>query len=82
MAIAALNVAREMGVAVPEQLSIIAWEDSALCRTVRPAMTVLQRDIVDYGRTCTSTLLAHIAAGEPQSRRLPEATLIRRESSR
>jgi len=82
MAVAALSVAREMGLAVPEQLSIIAWEDSALCRTVRPTMSVLHRDIVDIGRTCTSTLLAHNADGEPLSRQLPEATLIRRESSR
>jgi DNA-binding LacI/PurR family transcriptional regulator len=82
MAVAALSVAREMGLAVPEQVSIVAWEDSALCRTVRPTMTVLQRDIVDYGRTCTSTLLSHIADGEPLSRQLPEATLILRESSR
>lgn len=82
MAVAALSVAREMGRAVPDQLSIIAWEDSALCRTVRPAMTVLRRDIVEYGRTCTSTLLAHIAGGEPLSRQLPEATLILRASSR
>ena len=82
MAVAALSVAREMGVPVPERLSIIAWEDSALCRTVRPAVTVLQRDIVDYGRNCTSALLSHIADGIPVSRRLPEATLILRESSR
>jgi DNA-binding LacI/PurR family transcriptional regulator len=82
MAVAALSVAREMGLAVPEQLSIIAWEDSALCRTVRPAMTVLHRDIVDYGRACTSTLLAHIAGGRPSTRQLPESTLILRESSR
>ena len=82
MAVAALSVAREMGRTVPGQLSVIAWEDSALCRTVRPAVTVLHRDIVDYGRTCTTTLLAHIAGGEPLSRQLPEATLILRESSR
>ncbi|GAA2534604.1 LacI family DNA-binding transcriptional regulator [Winogradskya humida] len=82
MAVAALSVAREMGVAVPEHLSIIAWEDSALCRTVRPALTALHRDIVDYGRTCMTTLLAHISASEPLTRQLPKATLILRESSR
>ncbi|WP_239164080.1 LacI family DNA-binding transcriptional regulator [Actinoplanes palleronii] len=82
MAVAALSVAREMGLDVPGQLSIIAGEDSVLCRTVRPAVTVLRRDIVGYGRTCTTTLLSHIADGQPLSRQLPDATLVLRASSR
>nr|WP_232345138.1 LacI family DNA-binding transcriptional regulator [Actinoplanes awajinensis] len=81
MAVAALSVAREMGLDVPGQLSIIAGEDSVLCRTVRPAVTVLRRDIVGYGRTCTATLLSHIAGGEASSRQLPDATLVLRGST-
>ena len=49
MAAAALNVAQEMSIAVPDELSIVAGDDSQLCILVRPALTALARDIPAYG---------------------------------
>ena len=49
MAIAGLGVAQEMGLAVPADLSIVAWDDSTLCRLVHPSLTALRRDIPAYG---------------------------------
>ena len=40
MAVAGLGVAVEINIAVPAQLSILAWEDSPICRVVHPAVTV------------------------------------------
>ena len=50
MAVAGLGVAVEMGIDVPAQLSIVAWDDSALCRLVRPSLTAISRDVVGHGR--------------------------------
>lgn len=69
MAVAGLGVAHELGLAIPEQLSIVAWDDSPLCRLTHPALTSLTRDIPAYGATCAETLLTLIGANkdaEPQ----------------
>ncbi|THV28608.1 LacI family DNA-binding transcriptional regulator [Glycomyces paridis] len=70
MAVAGLGVAHELGVAVPEELSIVAWDDSPLCRLTHPTLTSLTRDITAYGSRCAELLLARIGErganpGEP-----------------
>jgi DNA-binding LacI/PurR family transcriptional regulator len=60
MAIAGLAVAQEMGLTVPGDLSIVAWDDSPLCRLVHPPLTALSRDIAAYGAQATRQLLAAI----------------------
>ncbi|PZF93252.1 LacI family DNA-binding transcriptional regulator [Micromonospora deserti] len=69
MAIAGLSVAQEMGLIVPADLSIVAWDDSPLCRLVHPPLTALGRDIPAYGAHAARRLLAVIggaAAGAVQ----------------
>lgn len=60
MAIAGLGVAQEMGLTVPTDLSIVAWDDSALCQVVHPPLTALRRDIPAYGAHAATLLLATI----------------------
>ncbi|GAA3291152.1 LacI family DNA-binding transcriptional regulator [Dactylosporangium vinaceum] len=64
MAVAGLSVAHELGVAVPGQLSIVAWDDSPVCRLLHPPLTALTRDIGAYGVRAAHLLLAAIA-GDP-----------------
>lgn len=61
MAIAGLAVAREMGLAVPGDLSIVAWDDSPLCQLVHPPLTAVGRDIPAYGAHAARLLLDSIA---------------------
>jgi DNA-binding LacI/PurR family transcriptional regulator len=49
MAVSGLSAAQRMGVDVPGDLSIVAWDDSVLCELVHPALTALHRDIVAVG---------------------------------
>ncbi|MFE1169853.1 LacI family DNA-binding transcriptional regulator [Nocardiopsis sp. NPDC058789] len=63
MAVAGLGVAAEMGVDVPGQLSIVAWDDSALCRLVRPSLTAISRDVVGHGRQVAG-MLGRVLDGE------------------
>ncbi|GGS32820.1 LacI family DNA-binding transcriptional regulator [Actinokineospora fastidiosa] len=60
MAVAALGVAQELGFAVPEDLSIVAWDDSTLCSLVRPALTAVRRPIVERGAAAVRLLLSVI----------------------
>lgn len=63
MAVAGLAVAQEMGLTVPGDLSIVAWDDSPLCRLVHPPLTALGRDIPAYGAHAARQLL-RVIAGE------------------
>jgi DNA-binding LacI/PurR family transcriptional regulator len=63
MAIAGLISAQRMGLEVPAELSIVAWDDSPLCELVHPPLTALSRDIPAYGAHAARTL-AQVANGE------------------
>jgi DNA-binding LacI/PurR family transcriptional regulator len=58
MAVAGVSVAHEMGVEVPGDLSIMAWDDSVLCEITHPPLTALSRDSTAYGRQAAENLLA------------------------
>jgi DNA-binding LacI/PurR family transcriptional regulator len=64
MAIAGMSVAQEMGLRVPADVSVVAWDDSPLCQLTHPPLTALSRDIPAYGAHAARRLLAAIA-GEP-----------------
>lgn len=57
MALAALGVARELGVGVPDDVSIVAWDDSTICQAAYPQITALRRDIPAFGAAAASLLL-------------------------
>jgi DNA-binding LacI/PurR family transcriptional regulator len=81
MAVAALNVAQEMRVSVPTELSIVAGDDSQLCVLVRPALTALAWDIQAYGVHTARVLLAAIDGQAPSSYRETAARLVVRAST-
>jgi DNA-binding LacI/PurR family transcriptional regulator len=67
MAAAGLGVAHRTGVSVPDEVSIISWDDSALCELMHPALTALHRDIAGAG-SLAARLLRELSAGErPES---------------
>jgi DNA-binding LacI/PurR family transcriptional regulator len=49
MALAGVAAAQRAGLEVPGDLSVVAWDDSALCELVHPAVTALRRDIAAAG---------------------------------
>ncbi|HTJ31849.1 MAG TPA: LacI family DNA-binding transcriptional regulator [Dactylosporangium sp.] len=81
MALAGLGVAAEMHIAVPHDVSILAWEDSPLCQLVHPALTVLQRNITDYGMRTARLLFELLDGHPPRSVRYGNAVLVVRDST-
>ncbi|MFG2526647.1 LacI family DNA-binding transcriptional regulator [Streptomyces sp. NPDC048516] len=63
MAVAGASVAAGRGIPVPAALSIVAWDDSALCRVTHPRLTALVRDTPAFGRLAAGELLAVLDGG-------------------
>ena len=81
MAVAALSVAREMDVSVPDELSIVSGEDSELTVLVNPSLTALSRDVAAYGAAAARALLELVDGGPATSRELDAAHLVPRGST-
>jgi DNA-binding LacI/PurR family transcriptional regulator len=62
MAVSGLGAAQQMGVDVPAELSIVAWDDSAFCQVVHPPLSALSRDVAAYGAHAARAL-AQVVAG-------------------
>jgi DNA-binding LacI/PurR family transcriptional regulator len=60
MAVAGLAAAAELGVAVPAQLSLVAWDDSTLCRLASPALTTMSVDVHQFGVSVAESVLERI----------------------
>ncbi len=49
MAVAGLSAALALGIRVPEDVSMVAWDDSVLCTYTYPGLTALSHDVVAFG---------------------------------
>ncbi|GGR39343.1 LacI family DNA-binding transcriptional regulator [Streptomyces netropsis] len=81
MAVAGLAVAAERGVSVPRRLSIVAWDDSVLCRNTHPPLTALARDTAGFGRRAAEQLIALLDGGPARRVRDVAPRLAAREST-
>jgi DNA-binding LacI/PurR family transcriptional regulator len=60
LAVTGLGVAQQMGFVVPDDISIIGWDDSLISQVVHPPLTSITRDIEAYGVAVARHLLAAI----------------------
>ncbi|MGF0117616.1 LacI family DNA-binding transcriptional regulator [Promicromonospora sp. Marseille-Q5078] len=67
MAVAGLGVAAEVGLRVPEDVSMVAWDDSPLCEATFPRLTALSHDVKKYGAHVARRLFDRIDGAEPGS---------------
>ncbi|KDN81025.1 LacI family DNA-binding transcriptional regulator [Kitasatospora cheerisanensis] len=68
MAVAGLAAAQETGLRVPEDLSIVACDDSDLCQITRPGLSALSHDPFAFGSEVARCLLELLATGRAESR--------------
>jgi DNA-binding LacI/PurR family transcriptional regulator len=81
MAVAGIAAATELGRRVPDDVSVVSWEDSALCRLVKPWLSALSRDSVEFGRTAARELLTLLDGGPARTVRVPVPHLTERDST-
>ncbi|MET9495644.1 LacI family DNA-binding transcriptional regulator [Streptomyces sp. NPDC006552] len=81
MAVAGLSVAAELGLRVPADLSLLAWDDSQLCRLTHPALSAMSHDIHAFGAEVARALYGVLAGDRLAARPVPTPTLIPRGST-
>ncbi|GAB3171874.1 LacI family DNA-binding transcriptional regulator [Myceligenerans halotolerans] len=69
MAFAGLGAAHEAGVRVPDGVSLVAWDDSPVCRAAYPQLTALSHDVAGYGAHVARRLFEVMAGERPASYR-------------
>ncbi|MBG6059447.1 DNA-binding LacI/PurR family transcriptional regulator [Cryobacterium sp. MP_M3] len=81
MAVAGLGVAAELGIDVPGSLSLLAWDDSALCQLATPPLSVMSRDVRALGEMAAGALLGLIRNDVPAILPAPSPRFITRGST-
>ncbi|HEU0066963.1 MAG TPA: LacI family DNA-binding transcriptional regulator [Sphingomonas sp.] len=82
MAAAVIKVARERGIAVPGQLSVVGFDDADLASMITPALTTIRRPLAGMAADATRALIDMIAGGvDARADRVVELELVPRASS-
>lgn len=68
MAAGAVHIARERGLDVPRDLSVIGFDDTAIAATIWPPLTTVRWPIRTMGRSAARKLIHSDIAGKEQSR--------------
>jgi LacI family transcriptional regulator, galactose operon repressor len=82
MAVGVLHAARERGLHVPEDLSIVGFDDSMQATIVAPALTTVYQPLEELGRTAVGLLTRLLEGQRLEALRIELATrLVVREST-
>ncbi|MFK0119477.1 LacI family DNA-binding transcriptional regulator [Streptomyces sp. NPDC090994] len=81
MAVAGLSVAAEMGLRVPGDVSLLAWDDSQLCRLTHPTLSAMSHDVHGFGAEVARTLFEVTAGKGAESHPVPTPVLTPRGST-
>ena len=68
------EAARVTGRHIPEDLSIVGFDDLPISRWVSPALTTVRQPLAEMGRTAAAMLLTMIESREPSGRQVELAT--------
>ena len=82
-AIGAMSALLAAGIRVPEDISIVGFDDLPAASQVHPALTSVRQPIAEMGRAAVNTLLAVIAGLEVATRQvtLPTELIVRNSSA-
>jgi DNA-binding LacI/PurR family transcriptional regulator len=81
MAVAGAGVAAEMGFTVPDDLSLLAWDDSQLCRITHPTMSAMSHDVHQFGAEVARVLFDVVNGTDTGGLQVPTPSLTPRGST-
>ncbi|GAA3601569.1 substrate-binding domain-containing protein [Kineosporia mesophila] len=81
MAVAGLKAAQRLGLQVPRDLSVLAWDDSANSRICHPPLSVVSRDVHELGVLTAGLLLRAVRGETPALESPPVAQVVARAST-
>lgn len=83
LALGAIRAVRRAGLRVPDDVSVVGYDDSAFMSSVEPPLTTVRQPIEAMGRAAVAALLAQIRGEEiPDDELLFEPELVVRRSTR
>lgn len=77
IAIGAIKAFREGGIRIPEDVSVIGFDDIASARYATPALTTIRQRTVEAGEELVNTVLKQIDGEEVHSKLLPVDLIVR-----
>ena len=80
MAIGAMTRLREAGLRVPEDVSVVGFDDVDMAAIVTPGLTTVRQDMAQIGRRSAHLLIAGLQSGQfdaADSESLPTELIIR-----
>jgi LacI family transcriptional regulator len=81
MTLGAFEAVQERGIAIPQEVSLLGFDDLEWTRIVRPPLTVVAQPVYEMGVTAARLLLARIAGDERPAQTVVLPTqLVQRES--
>ncbi|MEO6998132.1 MAG: substrate-binding domain-containing protein [Terracoccus sp.] len=75
MALAGMGVATELGLTVPADLSLVAWDDSPMCRLSNPPLSAVTLDVYAMGNQAADAVLNTLAGGPVKAYLVPQQRL-------
>lgn len=81
MAVGAMMAAREIGLSIPERLSVVGFDDSEVSRITWPRLTTVRQPVFEMAVAATEMVIAQLEDREPLARVLHSHTLLVRESA-
>ncbi len=79
-ALATIRAAESLGLKVPEDLSVVGFDDSALAASSRPPLTTVHQEVAAKGSAAVAAIADVMGGGHPAAVMLP-TTLVVREST-
>jgi LacI family repressor for deo operon, udp, cdd, tsx, nupC, and nupG len=83
IAVGAIRALRETGLRVPEDISVIGFDDMPLASYFDPGLTTIRQDTFNMGREAARLLIRAIETPEKQRRhlRMPVELVIRKSTA-
>ena len=82
MAIGAMSVLREYGFNIPQDISVMGFDDIRYAKLMTPALTTIRQPLEDIGKACTQLLLQQLAGKLTQASyiELPYTLIVRQST--
>lgn len=77
LAMSAISALRARGIAVPEQVAVVGYDDIELASYFHPPLTTVRQPIRAAGRALVASLLALVDGAEAPSQQLPTELVVR-----
>ena len=81
MAVGALNAVRDLGLSVPEDVSIVGFDDIPIAQYLNPSLTTIHQPAFDKGYRAAEIFVDYLESNIPMESELLETSIVVRKST-